>query len=77
MGLFSLFLSRPGVHRRSGAMPGPGHEIVGASRFSGPIDPTATHHAPASAGVKAGRAVALLGLLLIPFARADADAAKN
>ena len=33
-GCFRDFLSRrPAVHRRSDAMPGPGHEIVSASRL--------------------------------------------
>src|SRR3981189_1781051 len=32
-GCFRDFLSKPCVHRRRGAMPGPGHEIVGASRL--------------------------------------------
>src|SRR3981189_2147533 len=43
-GCFRDFLSKPCVHRRRGAMPGPGHEIVGASRLQGRIDPTPTRH---------------------------------
>src|SRR6267143_4330595 len=43
--VFAIFCPGPAVHRRTGAMPGPGHEIVGASRFTGRIDPTPTHHA--------------------------------
>jgi hypothetical protein len=31
--VFAIFCPGPAVHRRSDAMPGPGHEIVSASRL--------------------------------------------
>src|SRR6202035_1799118 len=51
-GCFRDFCPGPAVHRRRDAMPGPGHEIVSASRLPD-VDPTPTHHA-LECGLQAG-----------------------